>query len=112
MPFGIACKQGVPVALSRPLGAYIQHAHQLDPAEYAVPLRRLDELRAAVLSPTAAADSPPKLMEYYAQLQRLSQRFPVGGAAEGNVKISFVWQDFAGKKRRSGKPGRLRGNRA
>lgn len=103
MPLSLPCKQGVPVSFSKSLSAYIQNVHQLDPTEYTVPLRQLDELRMAVLSPIPSIGSIHKMLEYYAQLCKLPRRFPIGGEEGRGIKVSFSWQDFAGKKKKTGK---------
>lgn len=92
-------KKSVPVALSKTLVAYVQTAHQQDPAQYADELRALDEMRQNCLSGSVSAEGVARLAQYYGQLVRLSSRFPVG---EAGIKIAFSWFGFTGKDRKPG----------
>lgn len=92
-------KKSLPVALSRTLAAYVQSAHQQDPAQYADELRALDELRQGCLSGNVSAEGVVRLAHYYGQLVRLPSRFPIG---EAGIKVAFSWFSFAGKDKKPG----------
>lgn len=91
----IPLKTTVSLSLAAPLSTYIQNVYNLNPADYADALRRLDELREHTCSMAAALpslDSLNRLAAYQSQLRRLLTRFPMtADSGPDAIKVAFSW---------------------